>query len=102
MHLDVGEVDFASHIHVPAVIVLSHLPSDVFFDSTGHAAALKGLPPGLVESQFLDRRCSGRQLVLVRKLVTHEVPRMSKTSVQITRQLAPPPDSQRPSKESSC
>ena len=40
MRLDVGEVDFTSHIHVPAVGVHTHAPSDDLSDSTGHAAAL--------------------------------------------------------------
>ena len=82
MHLDVGEVDFASHIHVPAMCVQSHLPFDDLPNFTGRAAAvssqgssvfgksscdsgllspgscapltLSGLPPGRVESHFLD------------------------------------------------
>ena len=40
MHLDVGEADFTSHIHVPAVSVQSHIPSDVLSNCTGHAAAV--------------------------------------------------------------
>ena len=40
MHLDVGEVDFTSHIHVPTVSVQSHVPSDVLSNCTRHAAAV--------------------------------------------------------------
>ena len=40
MHLDVGEVDLASHIHVPAVSVRSHVPSDDLCNCTGHTAAV--------------------------------------------------------------
>ena len=39
-HLDVGEVDVTSHIHVPAVSVQSHVPSDDLCDCTGHAASV--------------------------------------------------------------
>ena len=35
MHLDVGEVDLTSHIHVLAVSVQSHVPSDVLYNCTG-------------------------------------------------------------------
>ena len=40
MHLDVGDVAFTSHIHVPAVSFQSHVPSDVLSNCTGHAAAV--------------------------------------------------------------
>ena len=74
MHLDVGEVDHASCVHVPAVGLQSHVPSDDLSDCTRHAAAVSshgsvtgknnciskvlvpmtfcGLLPRLVESQF--------------------------------------------------
>ena len=40
MYLEVGEVDFASHVHVPAVIVHSSAPSDDLSDCAGHTAAV--------------------------------------------------------------
>ena len=40
VHLDDGEVDLTSHIHVPAVSVQSHVSSDVLSDSKGDAAAV--------------------------------------------------------------
>ena len=45
LHLDVGEVDFTSHIHVPAVSVQSRVPSDVLSNCTGHAAAVSSQSP---------------------------------------------------------
>ena len=33
MHLDDGEVDLTSHIHVPALNVQSHVPYDVLSNS---------------------------------------------------------------------
>ena len=39
MHLDDGEVDLTSHIHVPAVGVQTHVSSDVLSYYKGHAAA---------------------------------------------------------------
>ena len=63
MHLDVGEVDLASHIHVPAVSVQLHAPSDDLSKCTGHAAAvshLEGLPllGGMIASGgFGNRMC---------------------------------------------
>ena len=51
---------------------------------------------------FGRRRWSGFQLVMVQKLVAHEVPRMSLKWNQITRILAPPPDAKRPSRVSPC
>ena len=59
-HLDVGEVDLTSHIHVPAVNVQSYARNDCtggFGHPMGHVSSLPstwcGLPPGLVESQLL-------------------------------------------------
>ena len=40
MHLDVGEVDLTSFIHVPAMIVPSHAPTEDPSDCAGHAAAV--------------------------------------------------------------
>ena len=45
---------------------------------------------------WMNRRCSGRQLIRVRKPVTHEVPRRSIKSAQMTRLLAPPSRRQAP------
>ena len=47
-HLDVGEVDFTSHIHVPAVSVQSHVPSDVLSNCTRHAAAVSSRKPSVI------------------------------------------------------
>ena len=46
MRLDVGAVDLTSHIHVPAVSVQSHAPSDDLSNCKGHAPAVSshGLP----------------------------------------------------------
>ena len=59
-HLDVGEVDLTSHIHVPAMNVQSYARNDCtggFGHPMGHVSSLPstwcGLPPGLVESQLL-------------------------------------------------
>ena len=40
MHLDNGEVDLTSHIHVPVVSFQSHVSSDVLPHCKGHAAAV--------------------------------------------------------------
>ena len=40
MHQDVGEVDFVSHVHVPAVMVQPYAPSDDPSYCAGHAAAV--------------------------------------------------------------
>ena len=40
MHLDVGEVDLASHVHVPAVIVQSLAPSHDLSCCAGNAATV--------------------------------------------------------------
>ena len=40
MHLDVGEVDLVSHVHVPAVNVPSHASSEHPTDCAGRAAAV--------------------------------------------------------------
>ena len=40
MHVNVGEVDFASHAHVPTVSVQSHVSPDVPSHCMGHAAAV--------------------------------------------------------------
>ena len=39
VHLDAGEDDRTSHVHVPAVSVQSYAPSTCIYDCTGHAAA---------------------------------------------------------------
>ena len=119
MHLDVGDIDLTSHVHVPAVSVQSHVPSAVLSNCKGHAAAVSSQRPsvsgendcasssmshnpdapvmscshlrGLLDRSFwMDHRSGGRQPVQVRKPVTHELPRRSMKYAQMTRVLAPP------------
>ena len=97
MHLDVGEVDLAAHVHVSAVIVQSHAPTDDLSDCAGHATShLKGRPllgeriaPEDLEIRWVmslrsrqrgvgyllgaNRRFDGRQLKVVQKPATHRV-----------------------------
>ena len=119
MHLDVGEVDLTLHIHVAAVRVQSHAPSDDLSNCTGHAAAVSSQRSSdvgrndciggfgnqmchvsvapltwcglawLDRNSWMNRRCGGRQLGVVQTPVTHRVPRRSVKNAQMTRLLAP-------------
>ena len=57
MHLDVGEVDFTSHVHVPAVSVQSYAPSDDLSNFTGHAAAVSSQRSSAVGRHDCTRGC---------------------------------------------
>ena len=125
MHLDVGEVNLTSHIHVPAVSVHSHVPSNVLSNCKGHAAVpllgrmiafsgsmshgsctpltFSGLPLGLVGSQCLDE--SQMQWLSAEtgaEARNARSPTKVSESAQVTRLLAPPPDAKRPSRMSPC
>ena len=52
----------------------------------------------LDRNTWMNCRCSGRQLLVVEKLVTHGVPRRSMKTARIARFLAFPPDVKRPSR----
>ena len=49
MHLDDSEVDFASHVRMPAVVVQSYASFDDLSDCTGHAAAVSSQRSSAVE-----------------------------------------------------
>ena len=127
-HLDAGTADLATHVRVAAV---SHVPSDDLSNYTGHAAAVSSqrssvngknncissltsqgsfapmtfvgyLWVWLNRNFWMNRRCSGPQLILIQNLVTHEVPRRSLKNAHITRLLAAPPHATRPSRVSFC
>ena len=61
-----------------------------------------GLPAGLDRNFWMNHRCSGRQLGVVPKAVTHGVPRISMKTVRVARSLALPPDAVRLSRVSPC
>ena len=112
MHLDDDKVDLASHVRLSAVSIKSHVPSDVLSKRTRHAATVSLQWPSVIRKNHciselmsygtfapitlfgpffvqlnlnrMNRRYSGRQLILVQKTVVHEVPRRSMQSVQIT------------------
>ena len=114
MHLNVGEIDRTSHIHVPAMTVLSDAP----FDDFGHqriwdrcVSQLCGstdvvceLPLGLVGSQLLaaaqmkwPSAGSGTEASHAQSLM-----KIDEESPSCSISPAPLPDAKRPSRASRC
>ena len=99
-HLDDGEVDLVSQVPVPAVIGQTHAPSGDLSGCAGHAAAVSSrrfcvtgkmiasvrclmvlvlrllcvgyLLVWLNRNVWMNCRCSGRHLIRVQRIVTHE------------------------------